>query len=101
MTAIDRVKASKAKCKRHRDNWKRKADDTLRGVVQRLVEHPNVDTGNVRYLQSVEDAADILEHARGLDGFGERAFGLAQELRQFHSRLSNALQIAKPREELK
>ena len=25
MTAIDKVKASKAKCKRHRDNWRAKA----------------------------------------------------------------------------
>ena len=25
MTAIDKVKASKAKCKRHRDNWKSRA----------------------------------------------------------------------------
>lgn len=70
---------------------KRLSSNTLREVVRRLIEHPNGDSGNVRYLQSVEYAADILEHARGLDGFGERAFGLAQQLRQFHVRLDDAL----------
>jgi hypothetical protein len=51
MTTIDKVKASKAKCKRHRDNWKsralayediiRRAKDAIPGCKQEILNEAN------------------------------------------------------------
>jgi hypothetical protein len=72
---------------------KRISNNTLKEVVLSLVEHPNVDTGNTRYLNSIEDAANVLKQASSLSGFGERAFGLAKELRQFHKLLKAVINL--------
>ena len=56
-TAIDKVKASKAKCKRHRDNWKARAlayDGIIRRAYNRLPNYPNV-------AKAILNSADFMQ----------------------------------------
>ena len=59
MTTLEKVKASKAKCKRHRDNWKAKAL-AYREIIERAkntIRFPYIN----RFVVSILNEADKVD----------------------------------------
>lgn len=68
--------------------------DTLKTKITQLIsifDHPNHDNPKRRYLYEIKEAIKLLKAFSQIDGGGEYAYGVAQQLEQFIKRAEQAL----------